>query len=870
MVNRGMEKSVLTVLGWCVGLSCMAAPPPVAAPPSGTDDGATFAGNAAPQARYLRLGELALENDDPEAAADFLRRALAALKDPETRRRAVDLLHESLLATHRVEDADKVLADAEKSPDFTTASDRLELMRARRLIYTGQPAAAVEKLHQLSVQLRPDDNGCRRTLELLAGALNAAGDFTGAEKRYADLAAVAGNDGLWRLKALEGATLNALDAKRVDQAKKLFSRIAREVPPALQNEFQPRLQKIQWLIEASDGQFPAIEAQYRAWVAKARPPDPLLARIAAAGARFRLSEHKNSDAIDLWRSAFRLAEESFRPAALRGLIDAEYAGGDAAGALKSLEHYFELFPNAPDRDRLMLFAAGLDNRLNRTAEAGRLYRKVFDSPDAASDLRCEAAIELAKLAQRTGNAQEAVSMFKFAISATTDLSRQRKLAQNLGEYLYLLGRYPEALSFFAALAADTEAGADGENAQLWQAQTLYQLKKFDEALPVSAKLSGSGNAELRRKADYLNALLLEKLSRTDEAVKCYLDFVQRYPTSKEAATALFQAGELALTTPNYSAPEIFTRFAAAYPGENAANALYKAQGELLIAGDAAAAEKLLTELDSKYPDSKYTVGAHFRKVDFLRESGRAADALSALDELGKRFTAKNPELQAEILYDRAILCDALRDGAGAQAALNDIIGRYADKPIAPQAFFMLGDLKARNGDFAAAAALFRQAEERKPGGDFAAACAGRAADAAYGIYAKTRQERYLKQAMTGYETLLKSPTLPPALRFQTMYKLGRCAGDANDGTRALKLYRELLYSAALAKREKRFYAPVWSAKALNAALDLLLPAAADASSVEQAAALRREAVRLLNVGGELDLPGENIAGRLEKLQDKNW
>ncbi len=827
-------------------------------PDANAPDAVIFAGAAEPGIRYLKLGELALENADPTQAAEFLKRALGELSKPEDRRRATDLLHQSLLESGRAAEAAGVV-DAAASAEYRDHADLLALMKARQMLYVGDIAGARKLLGELAARLSPGGDECCRTLELLARTLNASGDHAEADKVYATLIGIAGGQPMWRLRALSGAALNELDARQPENAEKFLARIEKEVPVDLRDQFRGRLARIALLVAAEKGDWGKVEPEYQALSASAHAPDALLARIAGTMARAQAERKDWGRAAALWQTAFRFGDELFRPVALRGLSESEASGGDPAAAIKTLERYFTLYPAAADFYRLTLFEAGLRAQLGQAEGAEQLYRKVFDGSSDLTERRA-AALELAQYARKAGNSQAAIAMFQFVIEHAADAAMRRNAEQQLGEYLYRLGRYQEAAASFAAIAAD-DNGRDGELGALWSAQAFYQLKDFNRALTYCERLEKSREAAMRRKSEYLKPLLWERLGRTGDAIAGYLDFVKHYPKAEEAATALFQAGELALTSPDYNAADIFRRYATAYPGENAANALYKAQGELLLTGDEAAADALLKQLERDYPESKYTVGAHFRRVDFLREAGRYPVALSVLDDIAKRYGEKNPELQAEIAFDRAVICDQNRDGAGALKALTEIVEKYADKPVAPRAFFMLGDLKARNGEYEAALALFRQAEERQPGGDFAAGCAGRAADAAYGLYATSRQDKYLKQAQTGYETLLKLPALPPALRFQTMYKLGRCLSDGGDSDAAFKLYSELLYQAVLARREGRFCAPVWSAKALNAALDILEQMLHDAEPAA-AAECRREAVRLLQLARELALPGEDIDGRI--------
>ncbi|MBO5722457.1 MAG: hypothetical protein J6S19_05025, partial [Lentisphaeria bacterium] len=98
-------------------------------------DADTFAGNSNIYKRYLQLGKLAFENDDAASAAGFLQQALRGLEDAALRRQATDLLLESLLVTHQTAAAEKLLAEAEVSPEFAAGKNALDIMRGRMLMH---------------------------------------------------------------------------------------------------------------------------------------------------------------------------------------------------------------------------------------------------------------------------------------------------------------------------------------------------------------------------------------------------------------------------------------------------------------------------------------------------------------------------------------------------------------------------------------------------------------------------------------------------------------------------------------------------------------------------------------------------------------
>ena len=827
----------------------------------GIADAFMFAGNGDMHDRYLRLGELALENDDPATAADFLGKALPDLNDPQQRRMATDLLHESLLKSNKQTQAETVLQEAGKSAFFAGHEQYLRLMQARELFYSGKLPEAIALLKELTVQLLPGDRVCFRALELLGKALSRGGDYRGAQKSYADMAAIAGNNALWKLKALEGLIFHALDGGDLAMANRAWNDLSEEIPPELQDALKTRLQKLKWLLDCHAGKSSKLENEILQTAASTRLPDPLMARIAYTVANEATDNYQR--AIKFARMAYKFAEGAFRENALLAVIELEVTAGMWDEALKDCRNYLEIFSPGSYRHRVMAVIGSIYVETKKDSEAIKTFRKIYDDPAAPADLRLSAAESLAALYQKNALVNEASAMYKFAIqSVSGDAERQGRLLQEYGEYLYRLGRGNEALEALSQAAALQWKGR--KNSGYWQAQTLYQLKKYREAQAIIRNLLPGENAADNIRLEYLDSLLAVELETVDKAISKLLEFEKKHARTVQAADALFQAGVLAMRSGKYDAAEIFQKFARLSPGEKAANALYKALNEVLNRNDEKAAGNILQELDKKYPDSKFTIGSHFRWLDHLREHKRFDDAAKTLAVIEKRYGTTHPELMPEILYDRAEITRKLGDMINMQNALETLLKKYADQPVAPQAFFLLGDLKISKGDFAGALAAFQQARERSSG-IFRSSCIGRAADAAYALYTQTRQEQYLTQAREGYSVLLKTADLPPGFRQQSLYKLGRCLENASDIAGALHQYRELLYSALLAKHENRYLPPIWSAKALDAALKLLLPAARESASKKEAAALLQEAERLLKTAGKLDLPGENITKQLEAV-----
>ena len=822
-------------------------------------DAAIFAGKVSAGERCLRLGELALENDDAAAAAEFFRQSLENLQDNALKVQATDRLLESLLADNRSKEARKLL-NASAGDQLFANSSMLKLMQARMFFYEHKNDEALKVLSKLTEKLDPADPATFPALELLSRVLSDMGNYAAARNAALDMAVISDGDDLRKFKSLERLIFLALANNDLAQAEKAFNRLKTGLPAEVLAGFAGRVKKLALLMDCYNGKSKDVQADFQIIAEKSAGPDPLLSRIAYALAQEVKDDLGN--AVKYAKLAYKFAEGSFRQMALKRVIQLEIAGKFWQDALNDALNFKELFPSAPDQDTLAAVIGDLYIQLGKNDDAVRTLAKLCKDKDADMSIRCSAAGKLARLYQKQDKVPEASAMFKFAIENIEDKVLKSSVEHEFGEYLYKLGRYNDAAGYFRLAAAGSKTPA---KSQLCLAQSLYMLKNYKEAARELSAIKTPADKEIIKQMQYLDALITEQLGRIDEAIGKFSGFAKKYTSSPEASEALFHAGTLALSSKKFNGAEMLQLYAEKYPGEKAANALYKALSSLLAEGKEADARELLNKLAGKYPESKFTVAGNFRIVDFLRENSRYTEALTALDDVSKRYGSVRAELIPEILYDQAVIYGLLNDHVNKLKALEKLVTEYADYALAGRAFFMLGDLKASLGEAEEALAAFQQAKKRSEG-VFAYGCTGRTGDAAYTVYSKQRKEEYLQQAVECYESLLKNSDLPPAMRMQSMYKLGRCLEESSDAAGALRKYRETIYEALLCKRQGRFYHDVWCIKALDGALKLILQAVRESAAPDQAQRLKDAAERLLKAAAELELPGEDINKQLELVQ----
>ncbi len=809
----------------------------------------------------MQLGTLALENQAYSAAADYFERALNGLREPAERQHATERLQYSLLRSGNIQRATALLTATRENPEFKSAGNLLKLMTARELFYHGKYAETIALCSNADFAAADENFLQYERLNLLARACTMQKDAKGAYENFSELLKIAPEASNYQFTALEGMILSLLELNRISEARSYFQKLVKALPDSLNSLLVKHMRHLDWLLQCYEGKTAEVEALFEQEVAEARTGEnPLLARTALQLADAHLKVNGYDRAVKFQQMALQLAEDGFQSTVYRALLASRIEAEKYAEALEDITVFLEKFPHEYDYCNMKLLAANLHNRLQHNEEAQKIYRQLFEDKQTPQTIRYTAAQELGKLYQRSSRQDDAVRYMTYAIKMAPDANAAGNLQRQLGEYLYQLSRYQQASEQFRAAVKSGNLLA-----RLWLAQTLYQLKNYREADRELKQFKVSGNADLVRRKDYLQALLDEKLQDRAAAVRSYMGFFSKYPQAPEAPDALFQAAEL--TQSSNLAIKLFTQYAKKFPrDERAGNALYKALVLQLQNKQEKAARATLEHLKKDYSGSKFTFGGYFALIDFLRST--PAEAMKVLDELAADAPKKYPALIPELLYERARLNLELKQHTAARSALLELTSQYPGHAIAPQAFFVLGDLNFSLGKYQEALTAFQRALERAGGGAFAYGCSGRSGDAAYALYTTTGQKQYLLQATDCYKNLLKASDLPPEFYFQSLYKLGLCQKDSGDAAAALRSYREVLYRAWQAKRSNKFYSKLWSAKALDAALKILNPALGKAADKVSKQKLQQEIDQLMRIAAALGLTGEATAAQPEQKNGK--
>ena len=250
------------------------------------------------------------------------------------------------------------------------------------------------------------------------------------------------------------------------------------------------------------------------------------------------------------------------------------------------------------------------------------------------------------------------------------------------------------------------------------AELLFDAGRFAPALAAYDE-AAEGDADPARRADAAYAALLARsrlLDAADAAARPVLQrqqlaaaqrFVLRFDTDTRAAAVLANAAELQWTLADGPAARMLALQVLARPdaGTDTRRQAHAVIGDVALASqDPAGAEQAYAQVLALLPASD-TVGqgryaerlaaAIYRQGEAERSAGRTADAARHFARVGRQ--APNSSAAPAALYDGALQLIALKDWAGATAALQALRTAHPQHPLAASAAPQLALAQAEGG-----------------------------------------------------------------------------------------------------------------------------------------------------------------------------
>jgi len=483
--------------------------------------------------------------------------------------------------------------------------------------------------------------------------------------------------------------------------------------------------------------------------------------------------------------------------------ESQFQYGDFSTAAETFVSLSQNFPESPLRLRAVVEAAAARARLNQWPQVGALLEApggVFSrgvQMDSANELVARGRLLLAqaKFAQKDFNGAAAILQLLAAQPLKMELDWQR-----------------------AYLLCQVKLAAGDLNAALAATTNLLQIARSER------------DDDLRAESVALRAGILEKLNRDSEAVAAYQENLMTNTPDAQQREAVLKIAEVAIVQKQFSdAEQTLEKFLAQFPNSPATDAALLTLGELHLKDYAAQpaatnhlqsasalfsqfldaftnsplagrayldrgwcnwlAGKIPESLDDfkaaaqKLPPSEDLAVARFKIGDALFVQKDFAGALENYRAVLGGFT--NFPAVGKMLGDRALYqvlraCLELKDMAGANAALVQILKFYPASDLADNSLLLVGESQTDLHQPAAARALFRQFEKQFPNSELHP-------QAALAIARTYEEEKNWPAAISQYESWLKSfPT--NTLRPQVNYAQAWVNFQAGNETNAFMLF----------------------------------------------------------------------------------
>jgi TolA-binding protein len=416
--------------------------------------------------------------------------------------------------------------------------------------------------------------------------------------------------------------------------------------------------------------------------------------------------------------------------------ESQFQNGDFSTAAETFISLVQDFPESPLRLRAVVEAAAARAQLNQWPQVGALLGEPGDvfsraaQMDSASELvvRGRLLLAQAKFAQKDFNGAAAILQLLTTQPLKMELDWQR--AYLLCQVKLAAGDLHAALAVTTNLLQIAPSEKDDWRAEsrALRAEALEKLSRTNEAITVyQENLTKNVPEEQQRQAILKIAELSVKQKQFANAESSLQQFLADFSNSPAADVTLLTLGELhlkdyaaqpAATNHLQQASALFSQFLGAFPNSPFAGRAHLDRGWCYWL-----AEKIPESLDDfkaaaqKLPPSEDLAVARFKIGDALFVQKDFAGALknyrAVLDGF-TNFPAVGKMLGDLALYQVLRACLELKDVAGANTALAQILKFYPTSDLVDNSLLLVGESQTDLNQPAAARALFQDFEKQSP------------------------------------------------------------------------------------------------------------------------------------------------------------
>lgn len=573
-------------------------------------------------------------------------------------------------------------------------------------------------------------------------------------------------------------------------------------------EMQGKLQHFELLIYAINQDL----AAYRKLFTEIFPDENPLAALIGDMVLYQgalLGEQQAQKEKNIPEIAFHLKNQTwfapndeYRAGSYRNLIELYLANNDKKYALKTVRSMLDNVKELADSIKWKMIYARLQNELNDGDAGLAVYLDIKNNPDAAAEIRAEAAENAAGIYKKANKNADMLKLYAFM----ADFPDNRKVSDRgsllAGKYYFEHGESRMSESLLSKIMPDSESYPE---ALFYLVQCRIANGEYSAAAVDIRKLDALKNSEknidlpeFELASVYFRAVIAEALKKDDDAAALYEKAARTASVRTAAlpmlANAWLKAAELQLKRHSYSdAGLLFLTFAEKYPRhKDTAAALYKSVYAYFLADRRDEMKYGISKLQKDFPAHELTVNALFHETDYLRGKDMLQESLKTLDVINTLNNNRNQNITAQVCYDKALTFYQLRRYDSAMDELKKIAS-LSNTSCFAEGLFLAGSIASEQGKNAESSEYFLKAASARNELLFSASARGRAADNYFIEGTKNKNLAALKTASEIYAGAVKNTKLAITFRLQCYYKLGRTLEAMQDYQGALDAYTEALY-----------------------------------------------------------------------------
>lgn len=630
-----------------------------------------------------------------------------------------------------------------------------------------------------------------------------------AEKLFSELAALP--ESVYAFPATRELAYTLIRQKKYAQAEKILAGL----PEKHRGVTSDILSQLAQIRQGRTAEFKRI---WRTLMDKQlRRPDGRSCELLATAAEIAVKQKENAFAVELLREADKFAPDAnMRQDLLKRMINVQSTAAPEDAA-KSAELYATLFPEQKDRFAILLNGAEILAKAKKFTSGIKMFQRIVRDGQAEKNLRYQAAVHGASLAEQGKNIQDAAWFYREAVKYAPDNKSVLECRCRYAEFLLRNHDYRSAVTELQS-ALLRVGKLDSDKLRFLLLEAAVRDNNDTVIAETAQKLLKSTQTLYRSRAHYELGQLARKRHDLTAARREYLAAAALKESGQYAIAGRFSAAMVAFRAGDVaSAGKEALSLALEHPQfPQAAQALYLGYRAGRQINDEELKTRCARLLTEKYSMSEaYAVYALHNVADRAALHRDIAGAVAELEELEHKFSGK-PEIVSESMLMRAEL---LRLSGKTKEALEVITALLKEFSGSDAAFFAAmkgGEITRSTQNYLSAQEFFQRAAElRKTGFEH-----DNAELAVVDVMLRLNDPKLNNIALAKCDKLIAG-TRFPQIRISARYAKGTALEFAGKNSEALKCYEALLNDALLCRKKGTPYSKNICLRSAVAALQIV-------------------------------------------------